>query len=96
MRLITEGVHTMAFAIVHTSREMRVNWFRLLWDLKALGHSRADIAGRTGLSEDKLDRYTRGAEPRYCDGETLIGFWSRITGRHRDQVPKISPYSYRA
>lgn len=73
---------------------LRVDWFRLLNDLKREGYSHYAIAHFTKIPKSTLDGYKAGAEPRHCDGQTLIDCWAQVTGQH--ELPMISPYSHTA
>lgn len=74
----------------------RVDWFRILDDLKREGYGLREIAHFTHIPRTNLHRYRCGAEPMYSNGDRLIGFWAQVTEKNRDDVPMVNPYSYRA
>lgn len=65
----------------------RVDWFRLIDDLKRAGKSLYDAGEATGIPTSTIYGYKEGAEPKHSDGEVLIGYWLRVTGMHRADVP---------
>lgn len=72
----------------------RVDWFRLLADLKRSGLSLYDIERETSIPTSTLGGYIDGAEPRYANGERLIDLWLRKTGRNVDTLPReLEPIS---
>ncbi len=68
----------------------RVDWFRVLVDLKAADLSLRQVEDLTGISRSALDRYKGGVEPAHADGERLIALWCEATGSWRDALPLIA------
>lgn len=68
---------------------VRVDWFRLLDDLKRAGNSLYDIEGKIEIPKSTLIGYKQGSEPKHCDGEKLITFWCKVTCRHRTEIPLV-------
>lgn len=57
----------------------RVDWFRVLTDLKAQGYTLYQVADRTGIPRTTLIGYKDGGvEPKHSDGEQLLSFWESI------------------
>jgi hypothetical protein len=74
----------------------RVDWFRILDDLKREGYGLREIAHFTAIPRSNLFSYRTGSEPNYSNGARLIAFWSNATGRAIDTLPHVDPYSHRA
>lgn len=67
--------------------DMRVDWFRLLADLKRAGLSMYAVAELTGIPRTTISNYQNGAEPRHSIGEALVRLWIRTLGSTRDGLP---------
>lgn len=65
----------------------RVDWFRVLTELKRHGIAHSGIRGAIGIPESTLQGYKTGSEPKHVDGERLIEFWCQVTGRTRAELP---------
>lgn len=58
--------------------QMRIDWFRVLADLRVQGYSLYSVADETGIPRKTLEGYrNHGAEPRHSDGELLLALWER-------------------
>lgn len=79
-----------------TATATRVDWFRVLDDLKREGYGLREISHFTVIPRSTLFQYRAGMEPGYSTGERLVKFWMEATGRDRQALPHIDPYSYRA
>lgn len=66
----------------------RLDWFRIIDDLKRQGVSLYGIEVAIGVSVDKLFNYKRGGEPRHSDGEKLLRLWAQVTGKATDAAPR--------
>lgn len=76
-----------------TAAELRVDWFRLLADLKRLGWSHYAIEAELGIARETLrDWANRVQEPRHHAGEKLIAFWCVHMERPRESVPMFDPF----
>lgn len=60
------------------TKPLRIDWFRILDDLKRQGFSLYAVADASGIPRKTLDGYRSGAEPRHSDGELLIALWERV------------------
>lgn len=61
------------------TKPQRIDWFRVLTDLRVQGYSLYAVADETGIPRKTLDGYrSQGAEPRHSDGELLIALWERV------------------
>jgi len=78
------------------SVDTRVDWFRLLVQLKGEGYSLYMVAHFTEIPKSTLIGYKQGAEPRYSDGRRLLQFWAQTTGNDIATAPTINPFSHRA
>lgn len=69
----------------------RVDWFRVLTDLRRSGMALPLISAVVLLSKTKLlDLRNLGAEPKHAPGERLLALWMRQTGLPREGIPKLS------
>lgn len=67
----------------------RVDWFRVLTDMRTLGLTLKVITAATGVSKATLlDLRNQEADPKTHQGELLIALWVRTTGRPADEVPR--------
>lgn len=57
--------------------QRRIDWFRILADLRVQGYSLYAVADETGIPRKTLDGYRSGSEPRHSDGELLLALWER-------------------
>lgn len=76
----------------------RVDWFRILDDLKRQGFSLYALEATIAIPKSSLIRYKEGTEPSHQYGEKLIGFWCQVTGNERTEIPTeaIQLSAYRA
>lgn len=66
----------------------RVDWFRLMSELKRAGWSLRAMSAATGISKPVLVGLRNyGAEPKHRAGETLIALWCQSTGLGRESIP---------
>lgn len=76
--------------------DMRVDWFRLLVQLKQEGYSFYDIAHFTGIAKSSLIGYKQGSQPSYHQGVLLLEFWSQAIGCAPDRAPMVNRFSFMA
>lgn len=74
----------------------RVDWFRLIVQLKAKGYSLSMVGYFTGIPKDTLAIYKQGSQPSYHRGVTLLQFWAEVMDCDTNDAPTISPYSFKA
>lgn len=67
--------------------QRRVDWFRILDDLKRQGFSLYALEAHIAIPKSTLIGYKQGAEPKHMDGEKLIGFWCQVTANERGGIP---------
>lgn len=67
--------------------QRRIDWFRILDDLKRLGFSLYALEAHIAIPKSTLIGYKQGAEPKHTDGERLVGFWCQVTANGREHVP---------
>ena len=66
----------------------RIDWFRLMVELKRGGWSLRAMSAATRISKPVLvGLRNSGTEPRHVAGEALIALWCRVTGLGRDHLP---------
>lgn len=72
------------------SRERRVDWARLLADLRGTGMSLPEVAGWLGVGKSTLQGYMNedlASEPAYWTGHCLVLLWRARCGGQLDGVP---------
>lgn len=87
---------TRARAFGRRTSDVRVDWFRLLDQLKDEGYSLYDLSFFTEIPKSTLLGYKNGSQPPYHQGLCLVRFWAEATGQSIDDVPTVSPYSFMA
>lgn len=70
--------------------QRRVDWFRILDDLKRQGFSLYVLDELLLIPKSSLIRYKEGSEPNHATGEKLIGFWCQVTANERECVPTVA------
>lgn len=76
-----------------TASPTRVDWPRILEDLRQKDHSLYDIAGLTGIPKPTLVGYKNDdREPPHAIGSLLLRFWSEVTGNDPDAAPIVPRY----
>lgn len=69
----------------------RVDWFRLMVELKRAGWSLRAMSAATGISKPVLvGLRNSGSEPKHKAGETLVALWCQATGLTREALPMES------
>ncbi len=77
--------------------ELRVDWFRILADLKRMGWSHYAIEGELGIPRASLRNWANlVSTPLHHSGEKLIAFWCTQTQLPREAVPMIEVHSHLA
>lgn len=75
--------------LIRQVKVKRVDWFRVLADLRGYGLTLRVITACTEISKSTLlDLRNQDAEPKMQQGELLIALWVRTTGRPADQIPR--------
>lgn len=72
------------------------DWFAVITEINRLGITHRDIADQIGIPKTTIIDWKQGAEPRHADGEVLIDFWCRVTGKDRFDIPTVSPADWHA
>lgn len=77
---------------------LRVDWFRVIADLRRCGYSAQSVADVVGVARATILYWGQGGEPKYTDGERLVAFWSQATELDRSMLPMTEPgmSAYRA
>ena len=68
--------------------DTRVDWARVLLDLRRSGYSMRAFADSLGIARSTITGWMAGSEPKHADGEKLLAFWSYATGRQLSAVPR--------
>jgi hypothetical protein len=90
---VPDPSRTRAFS---QSTDIRVDWFRLLAQLKAEGYSLYAVSHFTEIPKGTLIGYKQGSQPLYQNGVRLVAFWAQASGKEIADVPTISQFSYMA
>jgi len=75
-----------------TSRatDIRVDWRRIIADLRAKHGSLQAVADLTGIRRRTLGMTAaRYSEPRYLDGRALVALWAEATGGDEASPPMV-------
>lgn len=86
-------------AVIRQVTARKVDWFRVLTDLRYCGLTLRVISACTGISKATLlDLRNQDADPRMLQGELILELWCQTTGRpigeaprHGDPRPTINP-----
>jgi len=68
--------------------DTRVDWARVLLDLRRSGYSMRAFSDSLGIARSTITGWMAGSEPKHADGEKLLAFWSYATGRELSAVPR--------
>lgn len=72
------------------SPDQRIDWFRVLEEIRRENYSLSEIAYFTSIPKSTLLGYRNlGAEPRHAAGVVLIRFWSQVTLQDQDRAPTV-------
>jgi hypothetical protein len=67
----------------------RIDWFRVLTDLDRAGYSGRMVSATLGIPYTTLKAWLyNGSDPRFQDGEAVVGLWIRVTQRAMEDVPR--------
>lgn len=67
----------------------RVDWFRVLADIRAAGLTLRVITALTDISKNTLlDLRNQEADPKTHQGELLLTLWIKVTGQTLADVPR--------
>lgn len=78
------------------SVDVRIDWFRILVQLKDEGYSLYSVAHFTEIPKSTLITYKQGSQPSYHHGVRLLEFWSQAVGKPVQWAPTINPFSHKA
>lgn len=76
--------------------DVRIDWFRILIQLKGEGYSLYSVSHFTEIPKSTLIGYKQGAEPRYHDGTRLLHFWAQAISKDVGEAPTVNPFSHKA
>lgn len=71
----------------------RVDWFGVLLGLQRAGLPVSSVSDQLAIPRSTILGWKQGAEPKFADGEALIGLWMRITGQPLGRLPRNGPVS---
>lgn len=76
-------------ALIRQVIAKRIDWFRVLADLRDRGLTLRVITACTGISKPTLlGLRNQEADPKMHQGELLVALWVRTTGRPAGEVPR--------
>jgi hypothetical protein len=78
------------------SVDTRIDWFRLIVELKNEGYSLSSVSHFTEISKSSLVGFKQGSQPKYHDGVRLLKFWAQATCSSQADAPTINPFSFMA
>jgi len=78
------------------SADTRIDWFRILVQLKGEGYSLYAVEHFTKIPKSTLIGYRQGSQPTYHHGERLLQFWRQAIDQPEAEPPRVSPFSHRA
>lgn len=77
-------------AVTPRATDIRVDWRRIVADIRASGRTLPEIEADTGITPKSLWRLQHEfTEPRYLDGRALIVAWATVTGGDEASPPMI-------
>lgn len=72
------------------TKELQVDWFRVIVDLERSGLSHKAIAEHAGIGGGTIHGLkVLGAEPLFWRGVRILVFWMERTGKSAAEVPTI-------
>lgn len=93
----TPDPNSLARVRAFATNNIRVDWFRILTQLKKEGYSTYAVSHFTRIPRSNLNNYKlTGTQPSYHHGVCLLQFWAEATGNDTTDAPTISPYSFKA
>lgn len=78
------------------SADTRIDWFRILVQLKDEGYSLYAVEHFTKIPKSTLIGYRNGSQPNYENGERLLQFWRQALAQPAAEPPRVSPFSHKA
>lgn len=69
---------------------MRVAWFKVITELEQQGVTLRSQAEEAEVSLGTLYYWKQGGEPKYVNGERLIGMYTDIVGREPPRITAAS------
>ncbi|MFO0253405.1 MAG: hypothetical protein ACK52V_04745 [Betaproteobacteria bacterium] len=84
-----QALHAEA-AVTRRATDIRVDWRRIIAELRNRHGSLQAVADRTGIPRRTLGTMAeRYCEPRYLDGRALVALWCEISGGDEASPPMI-------
>lgn len=77
------------------NEDLNPDWFRIILDVGRHGHIHSTIAMACGTAKSTVQGWKQGAVPRWNEGERLVCLWCSVSGKGRDELPRISDYDWR-
>ena len=72
------------------SNAKRVDWWQIITDICRIGHTHASIGISIGAAKSTVNGWRNGdCEPRFEEGDRLIGLWCELMDRSRESVPRM-------
>ncbi len=71
----------------------RVDWNRVMLNLRSEGYSMHDVSSLTGIPRSTLKSWSHlGCNPNHQDGETLVAFWCEAMQLPRESLPTVAAH----
>jgi hypothetical protein len=80
----------------NTRDHLRVDWFRVLRDIRKCGYSVVAVSREVGVPRSTLRRWIDADNPAKApleDGLRVIEFWCTVTGKPQDQLPWLNQFA---
>lgn len=74
--------------MISIRRRPRVDWFRIIAELRRFGFSQKTIALNLGTSRSTVRNWAEGDSPRYEDGRALLMLWRKAAIANRRMAQK--------
>lgn len=75
--------------IIRSVKVKRVDWFRVLADIRSAGLTLRVVTAMTDISKSTLlDLRNQDADPKMHQGELLLTLWQQVTGLTMAEVPR--------
>jgi hypothetical protein len=66
------------------------DWFSLITEINRHGLTCAIIAVELNIPRTTIVGWKQGSQPKHEDGEAMIRLWLQLTGKSRDNIPRVS------
>ena len=64
----------------------KIDWFRILADLRNAGYTQVSVANRLGVPRSRVRDWSAGTTPRFDDGALLVIMWLKQTQKLTGEI----------